>query len=653
MPINQYFKPAEFTPLDPTFLLKAKALNDEKAEKANTEFDSIFAEINKVKAVPSDIPLRNEKLKGYFDQLKLWTDKYANNPSQGLKELLGVKRNFNQEFYYGQLGDIHKKGLQLEERTKDYNERAGKGDFAGLEDIAYHAMIEAPLMGYEQSTEIKPGVYNSINWGQPGKYSDLGEDFGKFAQQWAASSKYGELKRDRFGYLSSVTNDYVDPKEVYDGIMQYAYADPKYRRQLEDMAKYYKFQTDKYTNVTPEGIPFVEGSDESGNPVYMKPPTGADSVREYIGGMADAIAAREGFQKLSKDYREDWMLKKAMEDEDKKEEQPQYQSYNLPSVMLPTDSKFKVPKVKNVPGETRSLTKEETEQIRRKYSTVGSNGELIAPVGKKAEAMYAELSQKVYIPADQKVTYSQEQEVIYQKAKNKYGKDAKTDAEKSKMINQYIDEFEEQITYPGILTYNYAHKPTAELAERENKMFTEGTGQLNVRDFKLMAGEGEESLTGQEFESLYGSANTAKSEYTKYISGKLNPDNPYYPAGRIVTVLDKKGKEVGRYAMSGSIEEVNDPKSRAIFEMAQARLNAAGTSEIYLPIRDQNTGELKMTRMNVFYDKGIKNIQGRNVEAETVTISNPNDPNNSFTLTQPLGEGSIFTNTFDAITKQR
>lgn len=559
MPINEFTRPAEFTPLDPNFLLKAKALNDEKAEKVNTEFDSIFADINKVKAVPQDIPLRNEKLKGYNEQLKLWTDKYANNPSQGLRDLLTIKRNFNQDFYYGQIGDIHKKGLQYEERVKDYNERAGKGDFAGLEDVAYYNMVEAPLMGYEQSTEVKPGVYNSINWGQPGKYSDLGEDFGKFAQQWAANAGYGELKRDRFGYLSSTKNEYVDPREVYDGVMQYAYANPKYRGQLEDMARYYKSQTDRYTNVTPEGIPFVEGSDESGNPVYMKPPTGAESVREYIGGMADAIAAREGFQKLSKDYREDWMLKKAMEEQEEVPGPPV--SYTAPSFVPPSQSYWDSKKqALNPPTRLGNAVGAFESSEYNKYGFLG-------PVVGAVSEFFQDIPEG---------TLSKEAQADLPIAEKLFGRSPADYASKVKLLEDYYDYMKAkhiniQPQLPGKIDPRTNMLVTDEVASNKqantkNEFYfgdPKNTSGLNI-GVNLMwkeVGGDNKIITGQKLRER-------NSENTFNWAGKLPTDNPYFPAGDLYNAVNANNQIVGTYAVEGTESNLHAP----LWQMYQSKL---------------------------------------------------------------------------------
>lgn len=545
MPINEYFKPAQFTPLDPNFLLRAKELNDQKAKKANDQFDALFADINKVKAVPQDTSLRNEKLKSYNEQLKLWTDKYADTPTQGLKDLVQIKRNFNQDFYYGQLGDIHKKGLQYEEKVKDYNERAGKGDFQGLEDVAYYNMVEAPLMQYQQSTEVKPGVYNSINWGQPGKYSDLGSDLEKFAQQWAANAGYGELKRDKYGYLSTAKNEYVDPREVHEGVMQYAYSNPKYRGQLEDMARYYKSQTDRYTNVTPEGIPFVEGSDESGNPVYMKPPTGSESVREYIGGMADAVASREGFQKLSKDYREDWMLKKAMEDKEKAIAPPV--SYTAPSFVPPSKSYWDLKKESLSPSSSLgNAVKGATDAS--SYWKYGAGAPLLGAIA------------GFFTGDTEEGTLSKEAQVDLPAAEKLFGRAPTDYSGKVKLLEDYYDYMKDkhiniQPQLPGkidpatniVVTDKEAAVKEADVANLfyfGNEKNTKGTNiGVNLR-WKEVGGDNKD-ITGQKLRK-------DNSDKTFNWAGRLPVDNPYFPAGDLYNAVDENNQITGTYAVEGT-----------------------------------------------------------------------------------------------------
>lgn len=562
MPINEFIKSATFTPLDPSFMMRAKMVNEERAEKANTEFDSLFSEINKVKAVPQDIPLRNEKLKQYNDQLKSWTDRYADNPVQGMNELRNIKRTFNQDFTYGQLGDIHGKGLQYEALVKNYNEEAAKGTFKGLEDVAYYNMVQAPLSQYQQSQEVAPGVYNKISWGNARQYADLGEDFDKFAQQWAYDSGYGELKKDRYGYISNTKNDYVNPDEVIQGVMAYAYNNPKYAGQFKDMANYYQAQVNANTQVTPEGIPFVTGSDAKGNPVYMRPPSGEETLKQYIGGIGQALGMREGFVRESKDYRQDWMLKDAMDAARAEKPVAPPTSYTAPSFQGPA---------KNYWAAQKDLLKGTPSAFGASLQTAGTLG---GPVGGAAARFLGNIlpGGLTKQPSD---VLTKEQQTHLASAESLFGKAPADPERKLKLLEQYYDYMEArqlniQPQLPGtfdpltkrvVTDYEAANKEadTKNLFYFGNEKNTKGTNIASNLLWKEVGGDNKE-VTGQKLRDKHSSE-------TFNWAGRLPVDNPYFPAGDLYNAVDDKGQIVGTYAVKSSDADVYSP----LWQMYQSK----------------------------------------------------------------------------------
>jgi hypothetical protein len=124
------------------------------------------------------------------------------------------------------------------------------------------------------------------------------------------------------------------------------------------------------------------------------------------------------------------------------------------------------------------------------------------------------------------------------------------------------------------------------LVEKNNKIFfskdiTGGSAAVN-RPFKLISGEGDQELKGASFLEKYSD----KKGYTTNVTGDLTPDNPYFAAGKQVTVLDKTGKVVAVYAMQGNNEEMAQDGYK--HEFYKSKYTPEGQNTISIPVRQKD-----------------------------------------------------------------
>lgn len=562
MPINQYIKPAEFTPLDPTFLLRAKAYNEEKADKANDAFDALYADISKIKAVPADIPKRNEIVKGYNDQLKSWVDTYGNNPVQGINDLRRIKRDFNQNFYYGQLGDIHNKGLQFENVTKEFADADKEGKFQGMSDIAYHNMVTRPMQEYEAaggSQEKAPGIYNSIGFGRPTKYEDLGKDMIDLVNGWKANKapipigpNGSLLYQEGKGFILSETKEVVPEDEVYNYALQYMYANPKYATQLQHMNNYYQTQADAVTKVADAGdgtgIPYMESVDNQGNPIYMKPFTGADITKEHVSNLAKVAAAKEGYTQITPTHLDDFyareLFKKSLD------EKQDYGTVGIPapSVVSPSNDYYNQ-KVQGL----------QPYGVLSKTATALSTA-FTSPPGLAGPAIVTGLM----VPSEKR-TFTENEKADLKKAANLMGRTVPdVDSGYETQINEGLGMLENYYKFLGNKHVNinlqvprnkYGQIDPVKLKEQGsaynqalfgNPEGGTGTSIGGNTIWKVIGGSSQKEISGNDLLKQVG--DKSKMRWV----GSLPIDNPYYPRGQVFAATEENGANKGMYVLQDS-----------------------------------------------------------------------------------------------------
>jgi len=181
--------------------------------------------------------------------------------------------------------------------------------------------------------------------------------------------------------------------------------------------------------------------------------------------------------------------------------------------------------------------------------------------------------------------FNEDQKTILSKAEKFYGHtsgDKKTQAD---MINKYLDDWSKFQLNVNVDQYTNPKK-----VEAENQIYFSNSGKgakaATTRKFTSLSGEdvGSEE-TGSDFLKKYGN----EDQFAINTTGKLNSDNPYYTAGRVVTVSDKStGEVIAQYAMSGDNKEMSGGNNLKHTLYKNLKYNPKGEYKLELDTEDLN-----------------------------------------------------------------
>lgn len=609
MAISRFDKPAGLPPVDFDFLFKTKEYHDKANKEAEDDASALSTKLSSIKALPQDKAVRNQKLNAYDTRMNDWYKKYQNNMSAGLGELRTIKNDFNKDVTRGQLGAIQANYDARAAHEKQVDDAFEKGH---INQQRRDALLNYDLMKYKGVGEENPdGQYNSYSGSTPAEEVSPTKIVDDYLTGWKATKvtqggysmdKQGRLFKDSFINNKHV-REYVTDKELRDAVTPVLMNDPKVNSFVDQETK---FAT---ANIDPNAA--YQITDAQGKPMQV---TGKQMIDNYKNSMysraIDFGVAKHGYMQQEDTQSDLTFLPEHLSGESDANGN-MYLTNNLNSIKVPATNTMKV-----------------------NTSTLGDKGWEGTYSGGTSGAGWAPWRTLSATPAKpEDIKFTPEQETIYKNS----GKTAKNNVEKGKIINEAIDNFNSNLIFPGIMIYDYAYKPVAERAERENKMFFDKAGPLvaSTRNFKTMSGD-VENPTGKEFYENFGD----DKKYTKTVTAKLQPDNPYYVAGRMVTVKDNSsGEIVGTYAMSGSDQEMNDPKSKVIHSMAQARYTPTGSVTIPM-ITENEKGE----RVSKNYVINFQRDNDTKVEKASVV-----DPENGNIVSEITNDGSMPVGTFNAL----
>lgn len=179
------------------------------------------------------------------------------------------------------------------------------------------------------------------------------------------------------------------------------------------------------------------------------------------------------------------------------------------------------------------------------------------------------------------ITFTKDQEVALEKAQNKFKRVASDPKDKAKLINEYLEDWKKQGLNVNIKYYTIDDRGTPDVKkiEADNRAFfgedQKGTSLGLNRTYKLMSGEGDTELNGNDFFKKFND-----KKYSKSVVGELTPDNPYFVSGKQVQVKDEDGNLVATYAMNGARKESAQNEFKHKFY--QAKYNPIGQTKVKL-----------------------------------------------------------------------
>lgn len=155
----------------------------------------------------------------------------------------------------------------------------------------------------------------------------------------------------------------------------------------------------------------------------------------------------------------------------------------------------------------------------------------------------------------------------------------------AKLINDYV-----QGLAKASISQTVQEITDDKVRESENRFLfgtdAKGGAGITERSIKLIDGEGPKDGRGSELLKEYGNP----KKYDMIVSGKLNPGNPFYEAGRIVKVVSKDGEVVARYAVSGNYSE--KAQNKIAHEFYKTKYKPEGENTVTLP--DGNKYKVKI-----------------------------------------------------------
>lgn len=182
------------------------------------------------------------------------------------------------------------------------------------------------------------------------------------------------------------------------------------------------------------------------------------------------------------------------------------------------------------------------------------------------------------IDRNTKIDFSKDQKKVLERAEKFYGQYYDSDREKAKLINKYVEDFSKGALNIGIHQYTdpkyVKDQSTLYFGDADNKLGSAGASAATTREFKLITGDSDKDLyTGKEFLKQYGNS----EDYNINITGELTPNNPYFSAGKVVTVTNKDGEVEAQFAMKGNNKEITDNKQ--VHDFFKAKFSPTGESE--------------------------------------------------------------------------
>ena len=238
MAISRFRK--TFAKLDPTLYVPEKRnLVPDITPLTNiaTGMQSLFDDVSVIQPPVHLNNDANDVQSKYLNPIKEAKDKAletfsSNNSLEGVKELRDIKKFMIEANQPGGVAYNFKANAEaLSKWNEDLKSRLAKGDIS--QDIYNHYVSNAS--GFKSYND--DGEYSTFQGGQPASYVDLKKMFDDSAGKYKADKNY-TLQSNGI-YTHKITNEIVDLKTVYSGLMQSVMADTKAFSYIQDLQRVY------------------------------------------------------------------------------------------------------------------------------------------------------------------------------------------------------------------------------------------------------------------------------------------------------------------------------------------------------------------------------------------------------------------------------
>ncbi len=646
--INPYDSQAEFTPLNYSYGFEAGRAQYQRHKDYQDKYDDFLGKMY-VPALPQDTQQRNTLVKGYQQRLSDLTDKHKGDPMAIWEdpEFHKIKQQYTQDINYGKLGAIgtnYAKGQQYLSEVNKLNQ-SGKLSQDHADKLVHTSLGNYPGVGEQDMY----GNYNSLNTITPAETQLLTEQANKLGEGWKANKlatnpSYRYADYDASGKLYFVKNtgehEYADPKEIKTWIkngLKNNQNNTDYVNQIQSLDHPEVHQLPNINEQTQLYTHDENGYPQQVNPLAYKKHL-ENTLDQPFEDASNFAAAKYGYDASKADQD----IKFAPKEYTDKEGIPNSHSITLNSMNIPQNNALKVGSM-NLGTENNPAvpyTQEEANAIYQKHGVrPGDNA------GQAYDLAAAEIALGKSIPKDEfeqtQAKFKDDQNKVLQRYQEEFGRAPGTNEAKKDAINRYLDYHNKTLQYSGMQEYNFQDPKAFKAAQDQSKAFFDPKAGImagNNRNYYKMTGDnGQEKLAGNDFMKEFND----QSKYKTVVSGPSTPDNPYENMGNVVTVTDAKtGAEKGKYFMTGTNEENNDPRNGLLHSMYLAKYNVTGESEVPMTQVSSDGKKLEVKKYKLVYrnlstqtdDKGEPIIEGHKAELidpktnlPVITVS-ANDP---------------------------
>lgn len=238
MAISRFRK--TFAKLDPTLYVPEKRNLIPDITPLTTIATGMQSLFDDVSVIQPPVHLNNDAndvQSKYLNPIKEAKDKAletfsSNNSLEGVKELRDIKKFMIEANQPGGVAYNFKANAEASSKwNEDLKSRLAKGDIS--QDIYNHYVSNASsFKSYNDD-----GEYNSFQGGQPASYVNLKQMSDDIAGKYKADKNY-TLQSNGI-YTHKITNEIIDLKTVYSGIMQSVMADTKAFSYIQDLQRVY------------------------------------------------------------------------------------------------------------------------------------------------------------------------------------------------------------------------------------------------------------------------------------------------------------------------------------------------------------------------------------------------------------------------------
>jgi len=550
MPISPYSKPADFQvqPLDWNKAFQVGAIQQKRHDDTEDEAYKLQSLLGAVPAIDEHKPFKQQLDAKYYQKLSDVYDKLDKNDIQGAsRQLRRTALDFQNDPLKNELVTSY------ENRKQETEKKIGLGD-----KYAVWGDPNAGFAGTNPDGTIQPLRFKGFQERQ---------DHQKQAEDMMNGLK--PSGSDTKGFNLNANGDIISVKQGYEGIA------------ADWVHKMAKLKALDFAKTIPGGDFIRQTQHHLGRNVTPQ------DIEDYL----FHAGANQIFNKTTQEQDLNYAP------EHVRETGSPTQDINLTSANIPQNNINKI----NLPGIGNDIINA-TGKIAK-----SAIKDIVDPYGANDSLEYQKpiSSKETY-----KASFNPDQKKILDKAQKEFGEYPQTDYGQAELVNKYIEYHNSKLQYPGIQEYDPRNKQAYEMGQRETDFFFDpkkGSLAGQNRNYKLIQGDGDQQLTGNEFMKEYGNSD----KYTVNVSGKLSPDNPYYNSGKLVTITDNSGKPVAKFAMSGTNSESNDPVNSVLHNMYQSKYNATGESSIELPVTEDINGKKQTTskKYNIEYlDKTSRSL---------------------------------------------